>query len=58
MTVSDWLKAAVADAERRDLPELRPLLEALAKATEALRATDWTADARDTPEVHTTPDGR
>jgi hypothetical protein len=41
MTVDDWLKAAVADAERRGLPELKPLLEALARATKALRDTDF-----------------
>ena len=28
-----WLKAAIADAERRGLPELKPLLEALAQPT-------------------------
>ena len=31
MTVADWLKAAIADAERRGLPELKPLLEGLAQ---------------------------
>jgi hypothetical protein len=37
MTVETWLKAAIADAERRGLPELRALLEGLAVATAALR---------------------
>lgn len=37
MTVEAWLAAAVADAERRGLAELKPLLEALARATAALR---------------------
>ena len=37
MSVDEWLKAAVADAERRGLPELKPLLEGLAQATKALR---------------------
>ena len=37
MTLEDWLKAAIADAERRQLPELKPLLEALAQSTKALR---------------------
>lgn len=37
MTVDEWLKAAIADAERRGLPELKPLLEGLAQATRALR---------------------
>jgi hypothetical protein len=40
-SVDRWLRAAVEDAERRDLPELRPLLEALAQATITLRAADW-----------------
>jgi hypothetical protein len=40
MTVEAWMTAAIADAERRGLPELRPLLEALAHATRALRASD------------------
>lgn len=38
MTVEDWLKQAIADAERRGLPELKPLLEGLAQSTQALRA--------------------
>jgi hypothetical protein len=37
MTVDQWVKAAIADAERRGLPELKPLLEGLAQATRALR---------------------
>jgi hypothetical protein len=45
MTLDDWLAAAVADAERRGLPELKPLLEALARATAALRAADFNDDA-------------
>jgi hypothetical protein len=40
MEIDAWLAAAIADAERRGLPELRPLLEALAQATRALRASD------------------
>lgn len=40
-TVTAWLKAAVEDADRRGLPELKPLLEALAQSTLALRAADW-----------------
>jgi hypothetical protein len=38
--VRTWLAAAIADAESRGLPELKPLLEALARSTEALRAAD------------------
>lgn len=37
MTVESWLASAVADAERRGLPALTPLLETLARSTEALR---------------------
>jgi hypothetical protein len=39
--VEAWLADAVADVERRGLPELKPLLEALAPSTTALRAADW-----------------
>ena len=48
MTIDQWLRVAVADAEARGLPELRPLLETLARATRTLRAADWNvrADAR------------
>jgi hypothetical protein len=41
MTIDAWLQAAVADAERRGLTELKPLLEALAKSTQALRGADF-----------------
>ena len=42
MTMVDaWVRAAVEDAGRRGLPELRPLLEGLGRATTALRAADW-----------------
>jgi hypothetical protein len=40
-SVDRWLRAAVEDAERRGLPELRPLLEGLAQSTMALRSADW-----------------
>ena len=40
MTVESWLEAAIADAEQRGLPDLKPLLEALAKATTHLRSLD------------------
>ncbi len=45
MTVKTWLDNAVQDAERRGLGSLRPLLEALARATSALRTADWNDDA-------------
>jgi predicted O-methyltransferase YrrM len=41
MTIAEWLAAATADAEKRGLPELIPMLEGLAQATERLRAADW-----------------
>jgi len=41
MTIDSWLKAALADAERRGLSELKPVLETLARATAALRAADF-----------------
>ena len=40
-----WLDNATQDAERRGLPELKPLLEALARSTSALRTADWNYDA-------------
>ena len=39
--IEDWLASACADADRRGLPGLKPLLSALADATRALRAVDW-----------------
>jgi hypothetical protein len=38
--IDTWLAAAVADAQRRGLPELKPLLEGLALSLAALRAAD------------------
>lgn len=50
MTISEWLAAAKADAERRGLPELLPLLDGLAQSTQRLRAGDWRDDAdKDSP---------
>jgi hypothetical protein len=40
MRIADWLDRVVADAERRGLAELVPLLQTLARSTEALRAAD------------------
>jgi hypothetical protein len=45
MTIKSWLDNAVQDAERRGLPALRPMLEALARATSALRTADLNPDA-------------
>ena len=40
MTVQEWLAAALADVERRGLPEMKPLLETLARSTDGLRKAD------------------
>jgi len=45
-----WLMAATADADRRGLPELKPLLQGLAASTAALRAADWN-DVADGPRT-------
>jgi aspartyl-tRNA(Asn)/glutamyl-tRNA(Gln) amidotransferase subunit A len=45
VTVDQWLAAARADAARRGLAGLEPLLDTLAEATRALRAADWNAPA-------------
>ena len=49
MTIAEWLAAATADAYKRGLPELVPMLEGLAQATERLRSADW----NDTPDKDT-----
>lgn len=46
MTIDAWLQAAIADAEKRGLPALKPILETLARATTALRGADFNDDAR------------
>ena len=38
--VSSWLAAAIADAESRGLPQLKPLLETLSRSLQALRNAD------------------
>jgi IS5 family transposase len=40
MHVADWLAHAIADAEARGLSGLKPLLEGLARSTQALRDAD------------------
>jgi hypothetical protein len=45
MTVDTWLTVALADAERRGLPELKPLLESLAATMRTLRAAGFTGSA-------------
>lgn len=38
--VAAWLASAIEDAERRGLPDLKPLLEGLARSTASLRAAE------------------
>jgi len=45
MTPEDWLASARADAERRGLPDLRAMLDALARTAAVLRDADWNHDA-------------
>jgi len=56
MTIDQWLEHALTDADRRELPALRPILEGLAKSTMALRAADWNLDMSgelpETPPEH------
>jgi hypothetical protein len=56
MTVQSWLAAAIADAERRGLADLRPLLETLARSTEGLRRAEAELSAR--AASATAPDGK
>lgn len=56
--VASWLADAVADARRRGLPDLEPLLESLARATETIRKADWNDEAArpDSPAARPSPD--
>lgn len=45
MTIESWLAAAIADAEKRGLAELKPLLEALAASTANLRRAEAASKA-------------
>ena len=40
--IDAWLRAACDDADRRGLPQLKPLLEGLARSTAALREAERT----------------
>jgi hypothetical protein len=44
MNLDNWLKASIADARARGLPDLEPLLQALARASQALRGADFNDD--------------
>ncbi len=52
MTIAEWLAQAKADAEKRGLPELLPMLDGLGQATERLRTADW----NDNPDTQTPAD--
>jgi hypothetical protein len=56
MEINDWLAAAKADAVKRKMPELIPLLENLAASTMALRKAD--AEDRATPQAEQPPQER
>jgi hypothetical protein len=58
MNIADWLAAAKADAEARGLPELLPMLDGLAQATERLRAADWNDQADQDPFDAVESEGR
>lgn len=45
MTIDEWLRRAVEDAERRRRPALAPHLAALAEATRRLRGAAWNREA-------------
>ena len=45
MTIEVWLRTAITDAEGRGLPEIKPMLETLARATAVLRSADFNDDA-------------
>jgi hypothetical protein len=47
MRTDAWLAAACADADRRGLPQLKALLETLARSTANLRKADAVARAED-----------
>ena len=55
MTVQSWLAAAVADAERRGLHDLKPLLEALSRSTDSLRKADADVAQRESGDEDATP---
>jgi hypothetical protein len=56
-SLDSWKAWAIADAERRGLNGLEPILEGLAAATARLRATPW-QPAPDAPDVPPAPKAR
>jgi hypothetical protein len=49
ISLEQWKAWAIADAERRGLHALKPLLEGLAASTARLRATTWEPAPDDSP---------
>jgi hypothetical protein len=49
--LQNWLESALQDADRRELPALRPLLETLSRSTALLRQADWNLEATDQSEA-------
>ena len=45
MTVKAWLEEAHREAERKALPDLKPIFDGLAQAIATVRAADWNDDA-------------
>lgn len=58
-SLDDWIAFARVDAERRGLPELKPLLGGLLAAVRELRAADWNDDfgRRDAGDAAATDSG-
>jgi hypothetical protein len=56
MDVMAWLAHATADAEARGLPQLKPLLESLARSLQALRDADPEFAPRTTDHAPRTTD--
>ncbi len=44
-SIESWREWAKADAERRGLPEIAPLIDGLSVTVARLRAGDWNDDA-------------
>jgi hypothetical protein len=58
MTLDEWFAVATADADRRSLPDLKPVLTGLRNAAAALRAAEWNDDARGSDVTASQPSQR
>jgi hypothetical protein len=54
--IDAWLRTAETDARQRGLGELKPLLEALARAMAGLREADRCSREEDAPPPPSNPD--